>query len=1025
MRPLVKLAACVWGPVEPHRRRVVGWLAFALAAALMTTSRLDDLLSAMHGPDELSRGMADLGFRFDGPSVTNAQAALSAWARDPVASAESIARFHLLLDWVLVATFPLLAVVLLASARASASGWLKTVLAGGIGVALLAGVADAIENLGLGAVLGALDDEKPVAVSDGAYGLAFAAGAVKWVLIALTLAILVLAGVSLALRRARDLRSFGQDIVALRPLVLLVAVFAFLMFGPVAGPQAGDVMLRWVDEPSDAVAAVLGTLWLSGVTLSIGWLVLAQEEERPNRELDPTALLLTGGSLAVVGGALELLFDQGRGVWVLGVLLLTLAAIAKLGRPEGARPWQAPPRLQTVEQAVEQRRKQQLKANGPGAGAGAGEDQSRDMLPLLLAAAPVVLLGLALLRTSVTELAYLGDDRYRALVALGLTLQASGWWLVTREPERWGFPSPIASWLGRDLKTARLTWTGGIVVSGVASLVLAVCVWAAPQETAGVLGVVGAYAAFAVALSLGFLALLYLEQRRKPPAALVALGANRLPLLSVLVAWGLLGAVVTDTDYHDVRVKPAAGRIAGVRADVPEVWARWRENNNLPRVGRQLEPGRGGRRRAVPLVLVAASGGGARAAYWTAAALDCALDGEPVRGCERDSGAARTARERVLALSGISGGSVGLAAYTAHVVAGERSTSWVDDHLEQDALAPLWAWTLYADLPSSLLGLDIGPDRAEILEAAWERTWTDGDSKGDPLTSGVRELWATRHDFPLLLLSSTSVQDGCRLNVSVLDADIEPKGKVADRRCIAPAVPPEAQGTFATTEDVVDVLCRGDDLRLSTASLLSARYPFVAPSGRLPRCGRDDDAIYALDGGIFDNSAASPLLELWPQLERKVAAFNGRSATQCIVPVFLQIDNGYEQSVPPRPRRRPLELEAPVRAGLGIVGGARDASARQAAALAFGDRPPPGIPRPATVEDGRVEVDRYARLVPQSHPGTSAPLGWTLSKPSMQSLRNQLAADPSAERLRTTVSRWFDEGLQCAPPAGRAGGERP
>jgi len=57
-------------------------------------------------------------------------------------------------------------------------------------------------------------------------------------------------------------------------------------------------------------------------------------------------------------------------------------------------------------------------------------------------------------------------------------------------------------------------------------------------------------------------------------------------------------------------------------------------------------------------------------------------------------------------------------------------------------------------------------------------------------------------------------------------------------------------------------------------------------------------------------------------------------------------------------------------------------------------------------------IDRVAHIYPRAHPGSKAPLGWTLSESSMDDLRRQLQTD--ANRLEIAkVREWFSAGLTC------------
>src|SRR5258708_28652734 len=90
------------------------------------------------------------------------------------------------------------------------------------------------------------------------------------------------------------------------------------------------------------------------------------------------------------------------------------------------------------------------------------------------------------------------------------------------------------------------------------------------------------------------------------------------------------------------------------------------------------------------------------------------------------------------------------------------------------------------------------------------------------------------------MLNSTAVEDGCRLNVSVLDlvAEGPPEKRATTCRALeqfgAPASATAAARPLSGTRDVDDYIC--GDIRLSTAGLLSARFPYVSPTGALTAC---------------------------------------------------------------------------------------------------------------------------------------------------------------------------------------------
>ena len=227
------------------------------------------------------------------------------------------------------------------------------------------------------------------------------------------------------------------------------------------------------------------------------------------------------------------------------------------------------------------------------------------------------------------------------------------------------------------------------------------------------------------------------------------------------------------------------------------------------------------------------------------------------------------AQQHDFALSGISGGSVGFATYAAHLA--ERADlgsqkDWIDSRLDRDFLSPTVSWTLFVELPQSLLRFKHPIDTAEVLERSWETAWGEGKARG---TWRLFELWRSRHAVPLLLLNGTSVEDGCRFNGSVLDASVEtaakktPQGpaKVRFHDCRATGPfddTPSGTGTeepgtqvllpksvLGATRDLADFVCGRSgqqlDVPLATVAILSARFPYVSPSGRVERRCPDDD----------------------------------------------------------------------------------------------------------------------------------------------------------------------------------------
>ena len=77
--------------------------------------------------------------------------------------------------------------------------------------------------------------------------------------------------------------------------------------------------------------------------------------------------------------------------------------------------------------------------------------------------------------------------------------------------------------------------------------------------------------------------------------------------------------------------------------------------------------------------------------------------------------------------------------------------------------------------------------------------------------------------------------------------------------------------------------CHGFDISLSTAVSLSARFPWLTPAGSLTTDCREDGRSRTsrlVDGGYFDNSGVDTALDVITQIQRGLAATDGRLGDQ-------------------------------------------------------------------------------------------------------------------------------------------------
>jgi hypothetical protein len=993
------------------RRNLVALTLFLALVWTTVLRRLTDLLRAMHLPGQ---GAFDVNALTGSVRVAHAAAVVGTWL-DHAASTTArftgplwVAALWLGVDVAFVLTYATLLGVLLAWAVAAlgepppergtyAWAYRRIATVGLYAVPVLA-LADLLEDVMQATIVADCRNRGAPHLCGGwanaATPVGFVLGYLKLGLAVGVLLTLLLAGVLLLLRRLERERSESAEaagglwrtIVLLRVQIAAVVVWAFAMLGPVAGPQGADVIRRWAggSDLSDGLVALATAGWLAAILIGLSdWVVAAA---RPT-SLKPVRLgriAIYGAALALAGAIFQLTFRGGLGLLTLGGMLLVIVV---LSLPVQALP---PPEPDTR----------------PLVGTAA--------LPRALAGAVLLVLGIAMLQAGLPELVYAARWWFLLLVVGGVIVQAVGW------STAFGIPTPGIVARIRTGTGWRIPRRAAFAVSIAVAAYLTYRVLADPWATGDLLGTVGSLAVFLVAVCfLGCLAVA-VEGQRAPPAVFRAFRLRRIPIFVLVLIWLVVGGYLDQGGYDDVR------RIDGAfpQATIQDAWAKW--------IAKQQPNGRP----AVPLVLVASEGGGIRAAYWTASVLDCALAGRG-EGCGPAVAAGARRSRAIFAASGISGGSLGLAEYAAHLEHPDDEATWVDDRLGEDDLAPTWAWTLFKDAPNGLLRLDVGMDRAAVLERAWEQSWQQRDRAWEafvpwrfgrpssgPLAVGLAQTWRSSPDVPLLLLNGTSVQAGCRVNGSVLNVDVEDPGTTRGSRsrdCVStlpfeqPTVGAAERATWvlAATHDLADLLCPDQDVRLSTAALISARFPYATPSGRIPRCGTRF-AVWTVDGGYFDTSAASPAVELWTKLEPIVERRNRRGGP-CIVPVFLQIDNHYTE---PRgsKRRRTSELQAPLQA-VRAAHDAREHDARQAAALAFQGRFDPFAGATAVQDGRRQPVVRYVHVYPRSHPGTEAPLGWALSQASMNDLKAQLAGGPNGDAM-AQIRSWFSPTLRCVRGPG-------
>ena len=808
---------------------------------------------------------------------------------------------------------------------------------------------------------------------------------------------------------------------ALRSHIVLVLLFVVVMLVVSQGrEQFAEAIRTWPVRPIHAFLAIPALVLLAAVIRETTSWVLLVAPKPATTSLRAAHVVLAAAAAAVL--ALGIRGATGAWAWglALGVGALALLwLLAYLGD-----------------------------ADGPAHPMGDGVV----LVPLVLAVAPLLAVSLATIHAMVPEWYVSGDASYLVAMLAALVVAFSSWWYATSntpvvapgaEP-----PAAIAtagggeeprSWAGRvryvlrdalamattAAKRTRRSFGRGVpgrrIAFGAAfagSLAILIAIYRDAQS-AEALGTVVVLAAWTCLLATAFAGLLVASERLRTPDALRALHIGRIPFFAVLLIWAFVAFKLDPDGYHEARTIDAPP----IAAEAPtlEGWfQRW--------LAQQEPVDDEAGRPVAPLVLVSAEGGGIRAAYWTTLAIDCIVGGGPTPeepragscpGAPVGDDARRASVARALfAGSGASGGSVGLATWTAHAVAPEQNaggSSWVDTRLGGDFVSPVSAAYVYNDFVNAFLRRGHWEDRAAVLEESFEEAWQgaslapavssallaagypEASEEPNPLRAPFIGLWRLRYNVaaqacdercavPLLLLNATSVKDGCRVNVGPLPLAVrgEASGEAGEAlRCLAIdrfADERDRQSTgersevLSGTTDLADLLCyRGSearDIRLSTAAALSARFPYVSPSGRIPdHCGRAGaSTTYAVDGGYLDNSGSGTIVELWRALAPLVARNNADPARPCVVPVAIHVDNHYN-AAKPDDDTPPAEATVPVISALSIRDGYANA-ARQAEARLFSDAAATGVGA----------TPHYFYVQPQGHAGVLAPLGWALSR---------------------------------------------
>ena len=760
----------------------------------------------------------------------------------------------------------------------------------------------------------------------------------------------------------------------------LLVVVPFAVLGLASGTdildQLPDVQRQWVDDRPGLRLAVAGTLTavVAVVVVVVGRLrshhvaMRVLERSAPYRRPALLPWFVTAGVIVGAGLASWPLLGRWevispRFAIAVGVpLLIWLASLALRLRHRGAEPPWSPYRR-------------------PVTAAQARTTQTAGDVVGILA---VVIPGLGLVRAFAAPVA-LGDGGWNvALLAVGVGVGVLGWPVARLVGVVVGARSPatrltaLTPGLVLDATAQRRSRRNGwiLLVVGIALFVVIGLFPRVLVERVGVIELV-LLAVTAIALPLG--ATLILLQGGGAPDVLSRSGTPVLataPVTTLIVLTAVaVGLTGSDARVHGLRALDAAppGSSPAERTTLAErLTALTGSGCDTPL------PGEEGLR-VRPVFLLAAEGGGIRAAAWTALGAD-ALDAAGGRCAE------------ALMSSGASGGAVGLTVASVSSGPGEAFAG-VERMAGPDALGVAVSGLIVRDPLRSVTGVPFPTwgesgwvDRAGLMEREWEQAVP---ALADPFLG--RPVGVTG----ALVLNSTSVATHCRTLLSQVALDPAPD----PRNCQTPTAPPDSI-------DLLPTLRRGctstvPTLRASTVALLASRFPYVTPSGVVATgCtdgGSDPRTQQVVDGGYADNDGLGTVVDLAGQWVPALRAHNeevlaGEATGPLLAPVLVYLDNGSGSDLELDPAGKTNEVLVPLLTKGAATAALSSTDTQLHRALeAFSTSRVLGC---AGSEEAAVcdAVDAWRGpavkvFYQPTRPSIAAPLGWVLSDESLQTLR--------------------------------------
>jgi len=320
----------------------------------------------------------------------------------------------------------------------------------------------------------------------------------------------------------------------------------------------------------------------------------------------------------------------------------------------------------------------------------------------------------------------------------------------------------------------------------------------------------------------------------------------KINLVLFIVTAGLVIAISIPNDYHAVRLTPKPATPSISLNDYFRNWLLHRKNEILNAPGEY------------PVFLVNTYGGGIKAAAFTNMVFSY-LDSTLIHDGKEHKGFGHYA----FSVSGASGGTIGAAvqcAYRARYLdssAENYSLSHFQNFYKHDFLTPVLGNMIGRDVWASVAGYPLWRDRSAIQEGIWEGF---GHRTLDiTLDNDFNAIWDTTasnpasYEVPLLFSNTLNVDDGLKgIMAPVVLTHSDFPGTIFIQERVAAL---NAQRKKERASPV--------SISLMTGAFLSARFPFISPSGKI------GPGYHFMDGGGKDNSGASTSESIFISLARQ------------------------------------------------------------------------------------------------------------------------------------------------------------